>query len=136
LALANFADILATVARETHTDEFVIGLLIDQYAIAFDYRAAETAGVINGMLGPYPILLVVNEMQVHAYHREVNGEVLTFNHDGTTLSDDQTKTTWDEVRGFAMKGSLKGEVLSSIPWISAYKWAWVEFYPESASYPP
>jgi hypothetical protein len=99
-----------------------------------EYREAAVAGVINTFLGPYPILVVVEETQAHAFHRVLEGEVLTFKKEGGILTDDQTGTTWDDVRGLGTKGTLRGEVLATIPWISAYKWAWEDFYPESSLY--
>jgi len=129
-------DLLAAMPRQTFSDEFVIGLALDQYAKAYHYQAAAAAGVINDNLGVYRIVLIVNGESIHAYLRQVGGQNLTFTLESEILKDEQTGTTWDVTRGRAIAGALRGEVLQPVPWVSAYDWAWLRFHPESAFYYP
>jgi hypothetical protein len=50
--------------------------------------------------------------------------------------DDQTGSRWDPGLGLATSGPLAGEAMRSIPSLTSYDWAWLDFYPESKIYAP
>jgi len=68
--------------------------------------------------------------------REVNGETLTFSWTDGTLKDAETGSTWDAKIGLATDGPLKGQALQPVPSLTAYDWAWEDFYPDSEIYQP
>jgi hypothetical protein len=122
--------------RQGFSREFVIGLVLAGQTKAYYYTDAETAGVINDVLGDVPVVLWVSGESFHAYVRQVAGRTLTFRAEGEMLIDTATDSTWDPVRGVAKSGPHKGESLQPVPSLSAYDWAWRDFYPDSEFYTP
>ena len=52
------------------------------------------------------------------------------------MIDAQTGSTWDVTRGIAIAGPLRGEVLQRVPYITAFDWAWEDFFPHTQFYLP
>ena len=125
-----------TVFRQTFNPDFVIGLILAEQAKAFAYRHVEAAGVVNDFVGDIPVLVWAADNNFHAYIRQVDDRVLTFRLEGGELVDEETGSTWDPGRGLATSGPLTGQGLQSVPSSSAYDWAWLDFYPDSAFYSP
>ena len=71
---------------------------------------------------------------VHAYLREAGGKELDFAILDGNLVDRQTGSTWNAAKGFAVDGPLQGTLLKQLPYITAYHWAWEDFYPHSEFY--
>ena len=83
--------------------------------------------VVNDVLGPYPILVVMDPLnkQAMAFSRRVSDRVLTFkavksgDNAIPLMRDQETGSVWNRVSGRAIEGPLKGaEVLLmiSVPW--------------------
>lgn len=125
-----------TVFRQAFNPDFVIGLILAEQAKAFYYRDVEEAGVVNDFVGDVPVLVWAADSNFHAYIRQVDDTVLTFRLEGGELVDEETGSTWDPARGLATSGPLTGQGLQSVPSSSAYDWAWLDFYPDSAFYRP
>lgn len=125
-----------TVFRQTFNPDFVIGLILAEQAKAFYYRDVEAAGVVNDFVGDIPVLVWAADSNFHAYIRQVDDRVLTFRLEDGELIDEETGSTWDPARGLATAGPLTGQGLQSVPSSSAYDWAWLDFYPDSAFYSP
>ena len=53
----------------------------------------------------------------------MNGRRLTFDAQGTELTDRETGTRWDALSGRAISGSLAGETLTPVPYFSIWDWA-------------
>ena len=127
------------------TDRFVIGVTLGESASAYPYKLVADQGIINDRIGDTPVAVFVDPgtrsirvfLRVVHEDRDVNdGEnELNFLIDSAgQVTDRQTGTVWDPLRGVATEGPLAGAVLQAIPYISAYDWAWEDFYPHSRFY--
>lgn len=125
-----------SVFRQEFNPDFVIGLILAEQAKAFYYRDVEAAGVVNDFVGDIPVLVWAADSNFHAYIRQVDDRVLIFRLEEGELVDEETGSTWDPARGLATSGPLTGQGLQSVPSSSAYDWAWLDFYPDSAFYTP
>ena len=115
---------------------FVIGLILSDNSKAYYYEDAEAAGVINDSLGEIPVVLWAAGNDFNAFVRRVGDKTLTFNLENDSLVDLETGSVWDIRRGLAKEGPLKGEGLKSVPSLSAYDWAFNDFYPNGEFYQP
>ena len=122
--------------RERFNDRYVIGVTLGEHAKGYPFRLASRQGVINDWLGPSPVLVlaVATTGAVHVYLRRVEGKELEFTMRDGELIDRQTGSTWNTSRGIAVDGPLKGTLLKQVPYMSAYDWAWKDFYPHSEFY--
>jgi len=124
------------IGPEVFFDNFVIGLVLEDATKAYAYLDVAATGVVNDMMGEYPVLVWASDDNYHAYLRQVDDRTLTFRWDGEQLVDEETGSVWDVMRGRAMSGPLEGQALQSVPSLSSYDWAWRDFYPESAFWIP
>jgi hypothetical protein len=122
--------------RQGFQPDYVIGVTLGDAAIAFPYKRAEEAGIINDAVGPYPVVVHVDpaKHRVHVYLRRVDDRVLTFVQRGALVLDQETGSTWAMERGLAVDGPLQGQVLRVAPYIPAFPEAWRDFYPHSQWY--
>jgi len=135
LVMINDVDRFRT-GPEVFFDDFVIGLVLEDAAKAYPYPDVSAVGVVNDMMGEYPVLVWANDDNYHAYLRQVDDRTLTFRWENGQLVDEETGSVWDVMRGRAMSGPLEGQALQSVPSLSSYDWAWRDFYPGSAFYLP
>jgi hypothetical protein len=126
----------ARYGRETFRPQYVIGVILGESATAFPYQLAARVGIINDDVGPYPVVVYVNPEahSVHVYLRQMDERVLTFVSRDEAIQDQETGSTWQMDRGLAVDGPLKGQILRSVPYISAFPEAWRDFYPDSRWY--
>jgi hypothetical protein len=119
---------------ELPLDDFVIGIEVDGDAVAVRYRDASDERVINERAGDEPIVIFADAetRTVRVFSRDTASGVLTFNvaRDGS-VTDTETGSGWDLARGIALEGPLKGTRLSPVPYVTAFDWAWSDFWPES-----
>lgn len=125
------------LVRESFSPDYVIGVAVGAHAKAYRYAPASEAGVINDRLGPLPVAVVVDAKTraVHVYEGRAGDQELELSLRGGLLMDRRTGSTWDAARGTAVDGPLRGESLKSLPYITAYLWAWENFYPHTQLYP-
>ncbi len=123
-------------ARESFSENYVIGINLGEHAKAYPFRPASREGVINDRLGPFPVVVLADadSRAVSAYLRRVGEIELDFDLVGESLVDRQTGSTWDMAKGIAVDGPLRGEVLQQVPYMTAYDWAWEDFYPHTEFY--
>ena len=105
-------------------------------AKAYPFTRASEEGVINDLIGPFPVVVLADKRtkSVYSYVRKGGDQVLEFILQDGILIDVQTGSSWDVARGIAIDGPLRGEVLQRVPYSSAYDWAWKDFYPHSDFY--
>ena len=117
-------------------DKTIIGVTLGEFAKAYPLGPAGRAGVINDWVGPFPVVVFADEVSkaVYVYSRQLGDRELEFSLSDGRPVDRQTGSTWDIVRGIALDGPLRGEVLRQVPYMSAYRWAWEDFYPHSKFY--
>ncbi len=124
--------------EERPRDGWVVGIAIGEHSKAFDYRALVRGGLVNDFVGPFPVTVYTDPdtRNVQVYLRQAGEQVLTLNLDqtGQRLVDVESGTTWRLENGVAVEGELKGEALLSVPYISSFDWAWLDFHPESEIY--
>ena len=91
---------------------------------------------MNDHIGPYAVAVVADAetKSVHSFLRTAANQELKFTLRDESLVDVQTGSKWDLVKGIAVDGPLGGEVLQRVPYITAYDWAWEDFYPHTEFY--
>lgn len=72
---------------------------------------------------------------VASFLRQVGDQILTFQLVDNGLTDLETGSRWDPVRGMATAGPLQGEVLRPAPYIPAFRHSWQDFHPDTEFYP-
>ena len=122
--------------REAFRSGYVIGITLADEAKAYPFTNASAAGVINDRIGDFPVMVAVDgrSKAVHTYLRQVGDQVLEFRLEDGGLIDQQSDSTWDLARGIAVDGPLQGAVLQRVPYITAFDWAWEDFYPDTEFY--
>ena len=94
--------------------------------------------------GPHPVAVFVDPdtRDIAVYLRKIGGDpdgpsaseaVFRVNGDGAVI-DLETGSVWDVGRGIATEGVLKGAVLQQIPYVTAFDWAWLDFFPHTSFY--
>ncbi|RME84090.1 MAG: DUF3179 domain-containing protein [Caldilineae bacterium] len=117
-------------------ENFVIGLKLEDRAKAYPYPVVKELGVVNDHLGEFPVVVWADEHEYRAYLRLAGDLTLTFEREGEKLRDVETGSVWDAARGIALEGPLAGTLLQQVPNLTAYDWAWFDFYPDSAFFEP
>lgn len=124
------------------SDAFVIGVALEEHATAYYFTDLVREGVVNDRIGPYPVAVFADgrSRDVAVFLRRPSGQgdlpdTLTFqvSPDGV-VTDVETGSQWDITGGVAVEGSLRGATLLRLPYISAYDWAWADFYPHTRFY--
>ena len=130
---------------QTSTDDFVIGVALEDNATAYHYEDASGLRIINDKVGTHPIVVFVDpdtrEINVFlrrireagAYDSGPSELVFALGGDGQ-VTDIETGSKWDTKLGAAIEGSLKGTVLQQIPYITSFDWAWEDFFPHTSFY--
>lgn len=134
--LAMMNDVERLSQRRVFEPDFVIGLIIAEEAKAYYYRDVSDTVIVNDMMGSFPVVVWAADNNFHAYHRQVGGQLLTFRAGDGKLFDKETGSTWDLTNGLATDGPLRGQGLTAVPSMSAFDWAWEDFYPNTQFYRP
>jgi hypothetical protein len=111
----------------------VYGVLLGGRAKAYPIPALRGAAVVEDVVAGQPLVVVPNAAAVSAtiYSRRVGARVLSFTRRGGTLVDRETATRWSPVTGHAIAGPLAGRALARLPAVSAYWFAWRQFFPDT-----
>ncbi|MCP4424535.1 MAG: DUF3179 domain-containing protein [Chloroflexi bacterium] len=134
--LAMMNDVQRLNRRQGFNPDFVIGLILADEAKAYYYRDVSETIVVNDVMGSFPVVVWAANNNFHAYIRQVDEQALTFKSDGDKLIDNETGSTWDLTNGLAIDGPLTGQGLTAVPSMSAFDWAWEDFYPDTEFYNP
>lgn len=127
------------------TDEFVIGVALEESATAYHYFDAAERRVINDRVGDHELAVFVNPdtRDIKVYLRRPGAEIssdlasseLTFGMDDDgRIVDAETGSVWDITRGVAIDGPLRGTGLQQIPYVTSFDWAWEDFFPHTTFY--
>ena len=118
-------------ANKRFSDRYVIGITLGDHAKSYPFEAASREGIVNDRIGPFPVVVLADPdtKSVHVYFSTVGDEELEFDLRDGRLTDRQTGSTWDVSKGLAVEGPHRGELLKQVPYISAFDWAWEDFYP-------
>ena len=106
-------------------DIWVIGVDIDGEAAGFYFDETARLGVQQATVGDTPVVAFAEAESriVRTYEARVDGRALTFDVDGTELTDRATGTRWDALSGAAVSGPLAGVRLTTVPYFSIWDWA-------------
>ena len=121
-----------------YTKEFVIGVELEDAAVAYPFSSLNAEPLINDSVGGKD-LLVMLDLQSGAgtvFDRTVDGETLTFspNDDHASMSDAESGSTWDRLTGKAIDGPLSGTELERIKSVASFWFGWVDFHPDTLIY--
>ena len=123
----------------TTRGDFVIGVALEESAAAYLYTPTAERRVINDRVGEHPIVVLADAetRDINVYLRRPAATIpdgsapseLTFelDHEGR-LVDTETGSVWDARRGVAIEGPLQGSILQQVPYVTAYLWAWRDFF--------
>ena len=90
-------------------------------------------GPVNDIVAGVPLAVLTHPEdpdQWAVFSRRLDDVTLTLVLDGTRLVDLETGTTWDPVRGIALAGPLKGEVLDLLPGFTSFRNDFFTFWPD------
>jgi hypothetical protein len=135
LVMVNDLELLGS-NRVRFDSDFVIGLLLDGKAKAYQFEDVVEGVVVNDSFAGFSVLVWAEGDRFHAYLRTVNDMELTFRWEQGRLLDNETNSWWNVALGLAVDGELKGEALQPVPSSTAFDWAWLDFYPDSEMYTP
>lgn len=121
-----------------YTKEFVLGVEIEDTAVAYPFSVLNDEPVINDSVGDRSILVVFNSGTGTGvvFERIVDGQVLTFTPvaDEFVLTDAETGSKWDAFTGVALDGPLKGAQMERIKSTAVFWFGWVDFHPQTLIY--
>lgn len=122
--------------KERPRDSWVIGVVIGKHSKAFYFRALTREGVVNDFVGPYPVTVYADAdtRNVHVYLRQVDNREITLKLDesGQYLVDAlHPQDAWSVARGLYRGNPSGKQPLLSVPYISSFDWAWLDFHPDS-----
>ncbi|MEX2598387.1 MAG: DUF3179 domain-containing protein, partial [Dehalococcoidia bacterium] len=135
----------AGIVGETNVDdrlppkELVVGIDHGQQAKAYAFNSLQAERVLNDSYEGTPIVVVLEpESDATAvFTREAEGRTLTFTPEGDlTMRDLETGSLWSSIQGLALEGPLAGTHLEQVPSFAAFWFAWSDFHPDTALYPP
>ncbi len=121
-----------------YTKEFVIGVELDDKAVAYPFSVLNDEPVINDSVGSHDILVVfdVNSVASAVFDRRVADQVLTFEPADfpATIVDNETGTVWDAFTGEAVAGPLTGNQLVRVKSTTSFWFGWKDFHPDTVVY--
>ncbi len=116
--------------------EFVIGMAGSGKVRAWPFDQLIDRPVVNDQFAGVPVVVLLDAASFTAqvFERTVKDQTLTFESSGETITDRETGTEWDALRGKAISGSLAGEQLKPLAAIVSFRKAWKIFHPETEVY--
>lgn len=120
-----------------YVKEFVIGVDFQGHSVAFPFGILNAEPILNYEFGDISLLVLFNTETGSGivFDRHVNGQILTFEEvDGFTITDVETKSTWNGLTGTAIDGPLVDQQLKRIKSTASFWFGWVDFYPETEVY--
>ena len=121
-----------------YTKEFVLGVELEDTAVAYPFSALNEEPLINDSAGDRELLIAFDPRSGAGavFDRVVAGEALTFhqNEGQMMMKDDQSGSTWDMLSGTAVDGPLRGTELARVKHVAAFWFGWVDFHPDTILY--
>ena len=123
----------------------VVGVALGEDASAYPFDVADAERVLNDRIGEFPIAVFsdAESLDIRVYLRRpildaagdaVPAEIEFVLDDDGRIVDSETGSVWDIARGVAIRGPLRGAVLQQVPYVTAFPWAWRDFFPHSTFY--
>ena len=121
-----------------YTKEFVIGVELDNEAIAYPFSVLNEESIVNDAIDGNELVVVFDQQGGSGlvYDRNLNGQLLTFNlgEEDMTMIDEETGSVWDAFSGKAIDGPLAGDQLDRIKSTIVFWFGWVDFHPDTMIY--
>jgi hypothetical protein len=121
-----------------YTKEFVIGVELEDTAVAYPFSVLNTQSSINDKVGDRELLVTFdkNSGTGMVFDRAVGGNILTFSpvSEDLIVTDEETGSTWDVFSGQAIDGPLAGEQLDRVKSTTVFWFGWADFHPETLIY--
>lgn len=125
------------IEEDLYAKEFVIGIAVNDEAVAYPFSALNQQPIINDEIGGKPVLVVFDKDSAAGaiFERTHAGDTLVFSSiDGLTLTDDLTGSTWDGLTGSAIDGPLAGTSLTRLKSTTIFWFGWADFFPDTRIY--
>jgi hypothetical protein len=108
---------------------WVVGIIVDDQAKAYDWRALTKAKVVNDLVGKTPIVVAIepDSLSFHVWNRNLEGKVLHFELKEKGLADRETNSFWNW-QGECVSGLLSGKKLKVIQAHQEYYHSWQKFH--------
>lgn len=121
------------------TKEFVIGVELDDAAIAYPFRVLNDEPVVNDTASGQDILVVFDRQNGTGavFDRQLGEQTLTFelsSEDPFMLNDIETDSTWNALTGEATAGALVGQSLERIKSTTVFWFGWKDFHTDTQVY--
>lgn len=120
------------------TKDFVIGVELNQEAVAYPFRVLSEEPVVNDEINGVPIVVAFDAENATGVIWErtlADGSVLEFVEvDGAIMRDLETGTLWDGISGSAVEGQLAGETLTQVKSTQSFWFGWVDFNQDTEVY--
>lgn len=130
----------------------VLTIELNGKAVAYPYEILQDVRVVNDRVGATPVVVTWQPGaaspfgsfpstggaavgSAEAYVREVDGQLLNFDFDGSQIVDRETGSAWN-VLGQAEHGELAGKQLPSLVTINHFWFSWAAFRPDTQVYAP
>lgn len=117
------------------TKQFVIGIEHQREAVAYPFSRLNEQPVVNDQIKGMNVLVVFdaqNAAGVVFERKGPSGETLNFALDhNMILTDRQTGSLWDGLRGEAISGPLQGFELRQVKSTAAFWFGWKDWYPQT-----
>ena len=120
-------------------DELVLGVVINDVAVAYPLRFLARHELANDHIDGIPVSLVYCTLCRTGllFDRRVEGQIIDFQTSGLLIDsnkimiDNQTETLWHHLRGLGISGPLKGVELEQFP-IQTVRWSeWLAEHPDT-----
>lgn len=121
-----------------YTKEFVIGVELDDGAVAYPFSVLNEESILNDSIGGKELLVVFDRHGGTGlvYDRYLDGQLLTFKQgaEDMTMIDGETSSVWDAFSGQAIDGPLTGSQLDRVKSTIVFWFGWVDFHPDTVLY--
>ena len=131
------------VIEETFSDdrlyekEFVIGVELDEQAIAFPFSVLNNEPLVNYENNNNSFLVLFDQATGLGivFDRTVEDQLLSFKlQDNFKIIDNETGSTWDGITGEAIDGPLAGKRLTRLKSTASFWFGWKDFHPDTIIY--
>jgi len=139
--VVNFPREVTRFTKEFYSkpQDYVLGLVCEGEAASVSFAKMQKRPVLNFTLGGQDLVVSFHEASASArvFSRRAGGQVLNFSASGArSMTDQQTRSSWDRVTGVCTGGPLLGQRLTHELSIISERVAWNEFHPDSHDIAP
>jgi len=120
-------------------DGFYLVVDFGSEVTAYPFGNVQGEGVINDVVAGVEVAVLVDpadDQRWSVYSRRIDDSVVTLSFENGVLTDVETGSTWDPVRGFALTGPLEGSFLDKLPALTSFPGDYDTFWPEGSVWSP